>query len=152
MKKRLLIVSTCIALAFAPFARAEEAKPAAAKSDEGETELGGKMEKVNGAYRKLKRQIADPAKNAESLVLVATIKTNAEASLAFKPEKTADMPAAEQEKFVESYKAEMKKMLELVARLEVALQAGKNDEAAAVIKEMDAQQKTSHKDFKKKKK
>jgi uncharacterized protein YecT (DUF1311 family) len=152
MKKRLLIVSTCIALSFAPFVRAEEAKPAAHESDEAETELGGKMDKLNGAYKKLKRQIADPAKNAASLALVATIKTNAEAALAFKPEKTADLPAADQENFVESYKTEMKKMLERIEKLETALKADKNDEAAAVIKEMDAQQKSSHKEFKKKKK
>ncbi len=149
MKNRLLIASTCIALAFAPFARAEEAKPAAPKSDAPETELGGKMEKLNGAYRKLKRQIADPSKNTESLALVGTVKAQAEASLNLKPEITTTKPAADQAKFVESYQTEMKKMIELVTKLEVALKAGKNDEAAKMIADLDAQQKSSHKEFRK---
>jgi soluble cytochrome b562 len=153
MKKRLLIVSTCIALAFAPFARAEEAKPAAAaKSDEPETELGGHMEKLNGAYRKMKRQIADPAKNESSLTLLATVKTHAEAALKLKPDTTSAKPAAEQAEYVASYQKEMKKMIELVDKLEVALKAGKNDEAAKIVTDLDAQQKSSHKQFKKQKK
>ena len=151
MKNRLLLVSTCLALAFAPAMRAEDAKPAQ-KSEAPETELGGHMEKLNGAYRKLKRQIADPAKNAESLALVATIKEHATASLKLKPEMTADKPAADQAKFVESYQTEMKKMIELVNKLETSLKAGKNDEAAKMIADLDAQQKSSHKEFKKKKK
>jgi cytochrome c556 len=43
----------------------------------------------------------------------------------------------------------MKKMIELVGKLEAAFKAGKNDEAAKVIAELDAQQKSSHKEFRK---
>jgi hypothetical protein len=150
MKNRLLIASTSIALAFAPLAQAEAAK-AAPKGEEKHTELGDKMEKLNGAYRKLKRQVADASKNESSLALIATIKSAAEASLEFKPEITAEKPAADQAKFVESYKTEMKKMIELVGKLEAALKAGKNDEAAKMIADLDAQQKSSHKEFKKQK-
>jgi len=150
MKNRLLLISTCIALAFAPLAQAEAAK-AAPKGEEKHTELGEKMEKLNGAYRKLKRQIADATKNESSLALIATIKSAAEGSLAFKPEITAEKPAADQAKFVEAYKTEMKKMIELVGKLEAALKAGKNDEAAKLIADLDAQQKSSHKEFKKQK-
>ena len=150
MKKHILIASTCLALAFAPALRAEDAKPAA-KAEASETELGGHMDKLNGAYRKLKRQIADPAKNADSLALIATIKTQADASLKLKPELTATKPAADQAKFVESYQTELKKMIELVGKLEAALKAGKNDEAAKLVTEIDAQQKASHKEFKKQK-
>jgi len=151
MKNRLLITSTCLVLALSPVMRAEDAKPAAPKADSSETELGGKMEKLNGAYRKLKRQIADPAKNTESLALVATIKTQAEASVNLKPEITTTKPAADQAKFVASYHAEMTKMIELINKLEVALKAGKNDEAAKMIADLDAQQKSSHKEFRKQK-
>ena len=94
-------------------------------------------------------QAADATKNEGSLALVATIKKEAEASLAFKPEYTADQPAANQAKFVEAYKTEMKKMIELVGKLEAAFKAGKNDEAAKVIADLDAQQKSSHKEFRK---
>jgi len=78
-EKRLLIASTCLALAFAPFAQAEAAK-AAPKGEEKHTELGERMEKLNGAFRKLKRQAGDATKNADSLTLVATIKTSAESA------------------------------------------------------------------------
>eukprot|EP01034_Spumella_vulgaris_P016155 gene16155-20642_t len=87
MKNRLLIVSTRLALAFAPLAQAQDAK-AAPKGEEKHTELGEKMEKLNSAFRKLKRQAADATKTADSLTLVATIKTAAEASIAYKPEIT----------------------------------------------------------------
>jgi len=149
MKKRLLLATTCLALAFAPIGRAEDAKPKPAAGEEKHTELSEKMEKLNGAYRRLKRQIADPAKNESSLALIATIKTQTEASLAYKPEFTAEQPAADQAKFVERYQAEMKKMIELVGKLETSVKAGKNDEAAKAIAELDAQQKSSHKEFRK---
>lgn len=151
MKNRLLIASTCLALAFAPLVRAEDAK-SAPKGEEKHTELGDKMEKLNSAFRKLKRQIADPAKNTESLALVATVKEQAESSLKDKPEITPTKPAAEQAKFVESYQAEMKKMLELVGKLEVALKAGKNEDAAKLITDLEQQRNASHKQFKKEKK
>ena len=150
MKKRLLIASTCLALAFAPFAQAEAAK-AAPKGEEKHTELGEKMEKLNGAFRKLKRQAGDATKTADSLTLVATIKTAAEGSLAYKPEITAEKPAADQAKFVEAYKVEMKKMLELVGQLEAAFKAGKNDEAVKLITALEEQRNSSHKEFKKQK-
>ena len=149
MKKRLLLATTCLALAFAPIGRAEDAKPKPAAGEEKHTELGDRMEKLNGAYRRLKRQIADPAKNESSLALIATIKAQTEASLAYKPEFTAEQPPADQAKFVERYQAEMKKMIELVGKLETSVKAGKNDEAAKAIAELDAQQKSSHKEFRK---
>ena len=150
MKKRLLIASTCLALAFAPFAQAEAAK-AVPKGEEKHTELGERMEKLNGAFRKLKRQAGDATKNADSLTLVATIKTSAESALAFKPEITAEKPAADQAKFVDGYKAEMKKMLELVGQLEASLKAGKNDEAVKLITALEEQRNSSHKEYKKQK-
>ena len=140
MKNRLLIASTCIALAFAPLAQAEAAK-AAPKGEEKHTELGEKMEKLNGAYRKLKRQIADASKNAESLTLVATIKAESAASAklapAWKPEQK------------EKYQAKMNDFNVKVGKLEMALKAGKNDEAAKIVDELGAAQKEGHKEFKK---
>ena len=113
MKTRLLIATAVLALVCSPLVGAEAAKPAAAKGEEKHSELGERMEKLNGAWRRLKRQAADATKNEGSLALVATIKKEAEAALAYKPEFTAEQPAANQAKFVESYKVEMKKMIEM---------------------------------------
>ncbi len=89
MKNRLLLATAVLALVCSPLVGVEAAKPAAAKGEEKHTELGDRMEKLNGAWRRLKRQAADATKNEGSLALVATIKKEAEASLAFKPEFTA---------------------------------------------------------------
>jgi soluble cytochrome b562 len=47
MKIRVLLLSVACALAVSPLARADE------------TELGGKMEKMSGAFRAIRRQITD---------------------------------------------------------------------------------------------
>ncbi len=107
------------------------------------------MEKMGGAFRALRRQIADPSKNADSLAKLATIRENAEASLKLEPAKKDEIPAAEQKKFVADYRAEMKKFLELVGKVEAALKANNNDEAGKLLTVMGDDQKKAHKMFKK---
>jgi cytochrome c556 len=114
-----------------------------------ETELGGKMEKMGGAFRALRRQVSDASKNADSLARVATIRQNAEASLKLEPAMKADMPAAKQKKFVADYQAGMKKFIELCGKLEAALKANNNAEAAKLCAAMGDAQKSGHKSFKK---
>ena len=67
---------------------------------DAETELGGKMEKMGGAFRALRRQITDASRNADSIAKVATIRQNAEASMKLDPAMKKDIPAAKQAKFV----------------------------------------------------
>jgi hypothetical protein len=99
------------------------------------------MDKMGGAFRKLKRQVADASKNEDSLKLVATIKAASAESVkltpAWKPEQK------------EKYQAKMKEFNGSVAKLEAALKAGKNDEAAKICEELGAAQKEGHKEFKK---
>lgn len=139
MKIKLLLVTVACALSVGSFARAADV----------ETELGGKMEKMGGAFRAIRRQISDASKNADSLAKLATIRQNAEASIKLEPAKKAEIPSAEQKKFVADYKAEMKKFIELVGKVEAALKAGKNDEAAKLCAAMGDAQKAGHKKFKK---
>jgi len=119
---------------------------------EPETELGGKMEKMGGAFRKLRSQISDASKNADSLAKIATIRQNAEASLKLEPAIKAEKPAAEQKKFVENYRADMKKFVELCAKLEAALKANNNELAAKLCAEMGDASKAGHKGYKKEEK
>ena len=79
MKIRILLLSLICAAVTLPGASAAEGK--AKSADKEETELGGHMDKMSGAFRKLKRQIADATKNEDSLKLVATIKAESAASL-----------------------------------------------------------------------
>jgi hypothetical protein len=140
MKIRLSLVTVACALALGLVARAAEP----------ETELGTKMEKVGGAFRALGRQISDPSKNEDSLKRLATIKENLQAGLKLEPAMKADIPAADQKKFVADYQKSMKDFIALVEKTEAAVKAGKNDEAAKLVDTMRADQKKAHNSFKKK--
>lgn len=139
MKIRLLFATLVCALAVGPGAFAAEA----------ETELGGKMEKIGGAFRALRRQVADTTKNQDSLAKVAAIRKLAEESLKLEPARKADVPAAEQKKFVDNYRAEMKKFIEMTDKVAAALKAGNNEEAGKLLGAINDHQKQSHKAFKK---
>lgn len=124
--------------------------PAPAAAEET-TELGDHMSKMSSAFKKLRSQIADAEKNDSSLELVATIRKNALAALELVPEKTADVPAADQAKFKTDYVVRMKSLLVDIEKLETALKAGNNEEAKAQIEVLGNAQKEGHKEFRKKK-
>jgi hypothetical protein len=141
MKIRLSLLAIVCTLAVGPVVRAQDKEP--------ETELGGKMEKMGGAFRALRRQISDSSKNADSLAKIATIRQNAEAALKLEPAKKAEIPAAEQKKFVADYQAKMKDFIDLTKKVEAALKANNNEEAAKLLGAMGDAQKQGHKQFKK---
>ena len=145
MKTRLLPLALVLILVFpaAAILRAQE-KP---EHKEPETELGKTMEDVNGAWRKLRKQVADPASNAASLELVATINAGLTKALTFKPAKADDLPAADREKFIQSYQARMKEFIDLLPKLQAALKANDNTAAQALVQKMGAMQKEDHKEF-----
>jgi soluble cytochrome b562 len=145
MKIRILLCLLTLGLAVVPGLRAQDAK----KDDQ--TELGAKMEKISGAFRKLRGALADATKNDDSLAQVAIIKENATAALKLKPAKLADIPDADQAKFIADYQAEMNKLLDSVNQLEAALKAGKNDDAQKIYQQMGQIQKEGHTEFRKKK-
>jgi len=156
MKIRLLpfLLSSAVLAAFCPALKAqpaENAPPAkaekAGKKKEDETELEGKMDKLNGAFKKLRKQAGDAASNASSLELVATMKKNALAAVKLIPAKAADVPEADRPKFVAAYQDKMKSFLEAIDKLEAAFKADKNDEATKIVGELAALQKESHKEF-----
>ena len=139
MKIRLILTTLACALLTVPAVHAAEP----------ETELGGKMEKMSGAFRALRRQVADATKNADSLAKLATIKENAVAAAKLDPALKADKPAAEQAKFVADYQAEMKKFIGQVDAVVAALTANNNAEAEKLLGTLGDAQKAGHKQFKK---
>ena len=145
MKKRLLFLTAVFALALAPAVHAQS-------KDEPETELGSKMEKISSAWRVAKRQLADPAKNADTLTKLATVKENMTAALKLEPDIKKEKPAAEQAKFVADYQASMKKEIAKIDEIITLVKAGKNAEAAKLVAVVDQDQKDAHKQFKKAKK
>jgi len=117
------------------------------KKDRPDTDIEKAMEMMSGAYRKLRRQVTDPAQNAASLELVATIKTGATEARKHTPLKTADLPEPERAAFVENYQKKMDEFLGTVGKLEDALKAGNNDEAARLVAELGKIQKADHQEF-----
>jgi hypothetical protein len=121
--------------------------PAAPKVEEKKTELEMRMDRVGKAFRKLRKQVADPAQNASSLQLLATMDDALKDALDLTPAKAQDLPEDQRPKFVEDYKAGIKGMQDEFSKLRDALTAGKNDDAAKVVADIVAAEKKDHKDF-----
>ncbi|MGC4071830.1 MAG: cytochrome b562 [Nibricoccus sp.] len=117
-----------------------------------ETELGGKMDSLNSAFRKLRKQVTDATKNAESLKLVAQMRSAVAESEKLVPTKAAEIAEADREKFVAAYQAKLKEFDGKIIELEAALKADKNEEAAKILSALGAMQKDGHKEFKKQEK
>lgn len=154
MKKSTLLLCSLIAPCAWLFAESPPPSPAPAAptaEHEKESELEGKMDAMKGAFRKLRKQIADPAQNASSLELTGKLLAASEASVALIPQRAADIPEADRPKFIEEYQTQMKRLVAEVKKLEAALKAGKNEEGAKILAELDSMQKQGHKEFRRSK-
>jgi len=149
---RLLAILTVLLAGSAVFAAdAPATAPAAApKEKKPETELTQKMDKMNSAFRKLRRQAGDATKNAESLEQVAILREYAEASGKLEPYKAGEVPAGDRAKLVGDYQAKIKELQAGIAKLDDALKAGRNEEAVKIVQDLGAIQKEGHKEYKSK--
>jgi hypothetical protein len=109
------------------------------------------MEEINVAYRRLGRQISDQSKNADSAKQAATIQKFAKAAMELKPRMMADLPEAEQPKFLEAYRTRMASFIADVAKVEAALKMDKNAEAVEILGRLKQAQEEGHKEFRPKK-
>lgn len=129
-------------------AEAPAAAPAAPQEKKPETELTRKMDKMNGAFRKLRRQAGDATKNAESLELVALLREMSTASVKLEPARLATIPEAGRKQWLADYRAKMGELQAQIDRLEAALKSGQNEEAARIVQAIGALQKEGHKEYK----
>jgi len=142
--KKLLLSLLCLCLTLTPaITRAEGEKP---KKDE--TELGKSMDVLNKAWRKLRKQAADPAQNADSLALIVTIQAAAHENLKHTPDLARDQPADKRDKFIAGYQEKMKEMIAAFTEVEAALKAGNNPAAVELLAKIGALQKAGHKEYK----
>jgi len=148
MKSPLPIFALALALLAPAGMRAEET---AAAFPEG-SELEGKMEKMNGAFRKLRRQVADPAQNAASLELVAKLRAATTQAAATLPDTIGKLSPEKQAAAKTSYMEKMKELLATIDELSAALKADKNEEAVKIIENLRLQEAAGHKEFRPKKK
>jgi soluble cytochrome b562 len=147
MKIKNLVFALTLSLSFTLMVHAQEPKKEPRKEHKPETELEGKMDEMGGAFRKLRGQIQDATKNAESIALVEKMRTAATDAAKLKPAKTEDLPEADRPKFVAEFQKDMKELIGLFDKLEAALKAGDNAGAAKLIGEIRAVQKEGHKEF-----
>lgn len=119
-------------------------RTAAAQSDADKTPLGMRMTAMNGALRQITATVADPSKNASTLEQIAIFQSNATEAMTFKPEKLAEVAEGEQEKFVMDFQEGIKGLLVTVDSLKVAVEAGRNGDAAAIVEAMKAYQREKH--------
>lgn len=157
---RIALISLFLFASAAPIIRAEDPAPSDApapgtapaqkaprKKNHPSTELEDRMDEMGGAYKKLRKQINDPAQNAASLALVAKIQAGTEKAIKLTPAKAADLPEADRAKFIADYQAGIKHLQGTLGKLEQALKANDNAEAAKILKEAGAEQKEGHKQF-----
>lgn len=122
-------------------------RTAAAQSDADKTPLGQRMSAMNAALRQITAQVADPSKNASTLEQVVIFQTKATEALTFKPEKTAQVAEGEQEQFVADFQSGIKALLVQVDSLKVAVEAGRNEDAAKLVDAMKEWQREKHSVF-----
>jgi soluble cytochrome b562 len=155
MNKRLLPLTLALTVLFpaAALIRADDPPAPAEKAPqhehkEPETELGKTMEKLNGAWRKLRKQVNDPASNANSIEQVAIVKESALKAETLQPDKAKDLPEADRPKFIQAYQEKMKEFAGKLDKLTAAFKANDNTSAAALLKELGQMQREGHKEYK----
>lgn len=119
-------------------------RTASAQSDEDKTPLALRMTAMNAALRQITAQVADPSKNASTLEQVAIFQSNATEAMTFTPEKKAQVAEGEQEQFLTDFQAGIKGLLVTVDSLKVAVEAGRNADAEAIVEAMKAYQREKH--------
>jgi len=137
-----------ILIAFALLICLPAAQAAHHEEDEEKTPLGEEMSAMNKAWRQLKKDIADPAKNDGSLKLLDQMMQTTLNSTDMIPVLAEDLPEDDQAAFLHAYQEEMEELMKELAILETFLGAGDNTMAQKLIKQIDDQKKKGHKEFK----
>jgi len=128
-------------------AAATATPPAGGPGDEKKTDIDLRMDKMGKSFRKLRKQVSDPTQNASSIQLLGTMIAAAKEAEAFKPEKTEDVPADQQAKFLSDYVAGLKGMEDALQKVSDALTAGDNAGATKMVADIADLEKKDHKQF-----
>ncbi|MEY3774844.1 MAG: hypothetical protein RLZZ129_1624 [Verrucomicrobiota bacterium] len=145
MMFRVLLAALACSLPVGTGLRAEEPEV----KQEELTELGEQMELMSSAFRRLRRQAAEPAYNESSVELVAVIRTAATAAKTLVPGKAAELPEGERAEFVAAYRARMDELIAKLDELLAALRAGENPAAVRQVAALAEFQKAGHREFRK---
>ena len=148
MKIGRLLFPLTLALVSFSGVRAEEAKPAV-KAEKPETELEQTMGKMNKAWRQVRKAAKEGKLSPATAPLVATVRVNATAAAKLTPALEAEQPAADRAKFQADYQAQIKKLTDLLTKLEAALTANDTAAATRLVGDVGDLMKSGHHDFRK---
>lgn len=144
--EKILLPLLCLFLTFSPaLLGAEGGKP---KTEKADTELEKSMDGLNKSWRKLRKQVADPAQNASSLELLVAIQAAVKNNLQYTPDLARDIPADKRDKYIAGYREKMKEVGAAFEQVEAAFKAGNNPAAVELIIKIAALQKEGHKEYK----
>jgi len=111
--------------------------------------LETKMNQMRKSFRELKKAMVAPvdADKKKYLSWVADLKSATEASKALAPEKTSHVPADQKDAFLGGYRNKMDEMVDEIDALGKAIEAGKWDEAKALIAQINQVQREGHQKY-----
>lgn len=121
----------------------------AAAADDETTEIGEQMDRMNRAFRELRKQAADAGSNAASLELVATMRAAATEAAKHTPALAADLPEAKRAAFTADYREQMETFIGVLDELAAAFKAGDNAAAGELVGRLRDVQKQGHREYKK---
>ena len=111
--------------------------------------LKANMKALNRAYRKVRKQIIDPAQNTSSVQLLQAIQLEVTKGIAIAPDRVSEIPVNEQGRFVLSYKRKMVEFLTILLDIESALLNGDNSLAQQQFGKLYQMKKEGHREFQK---
>ena len=111
-----------------------------------DSQLEKKMNQMRKSFRELKIAMSSPveADKQKYLAWVADLKSAAEASKTMEPEKTSKIPAEQKTAFLEGYKNKMDELADEIDALGKAIEAGKWEEAKALVGQINQVQREGH--------
>ena len=111
--------------------------------------LEGKMQILARGLKKLSQQGTDPAKQAENISLLKSLKMAAEEAKLLEPRMTEDISADRKEKFLSDYRAQMDRLAGTFGEIEAAVRAGDYSKVTPLLGTLKSERKEGHDQFKK---
>jgi len=107
------------------------------------------MNQMRKSFRDLKIALSSPveADKQKYLSWVADLKSAAEASKSLEPEKTSHIPADQKTAFLDGYRNKMAELADEIDSLGKAVEAGKWEEANALVAQINQVQREGHQKY-----
>jgi soluble cytochrome b562 len=111
--------------------------------------LETKMNQMRKSFREIKKAMTAPveADKQKYLSWVADLKSAAETSKTLEPEKTSQTPKDQKTVFLEGYRNKMDELADDIDSLGKAIEAGKWDEAKALVAQINQVQREGHQKY-----